>query len=164
MTVLITLTTAGNNTGPFNLYSNADGYTTAFETDVSRSALVAGYQSTIVPDGTTEVLVQSAGVCDRDLYLNIVGAPTTTSTTSTTTSTTSTTTTIVPPIECYGYEVCAYDGTGNRNDYPFSYTDCNGMYIERTVLNLNCREICAQRDSVDSSSGFVYITETGPCL
>ena len=96
MTVLITLTTAGDNTGPFNLYSNADGYTTAFATSVSRSALIAGYESTVVPEGTTEVLVQSTGACDRDLYLLVAGAPTTTSTTSTTSSTTSSTTTPNP--------------------------------------------------------------------
>ena len=29
ITVLITLTTAGSGTGPFDLYSNTDGYTTA---------------------------------------------------------------------------------------------------------------------------------------
>jgi len=165
MTVLITLTTAGDNTGPFDLYSNANGYTIAFATGVSKSALIAGYESTVVPNGTTEVLVQSIGACDRDLYLNVAGAPTTTTTTSTsTTSTTSTTTTLVPPIECYGYEVCAYDGTVNKNDYPFSYIDCNGMYIESGVVNTRCREICAQKDSVDSTSGFIFITETGPCL
>lgn len=96
MTVLITLTTAGENTGPFDLYSNANGYTIAFATGVSKSALIAGYESTVVPNGTTEVLVRSIGACDRDLYLNVAGAPTTTSTTSTTSSTTSSTTTPNP--------------------------------------------------------------------
>lgn len=96
MTVLITLTLAGSDTGPFDLYSNADGYTTAFETGISRAALIAGYTSNLAPIGTTEVLVRSTGVCDRDLYLDVVGAPTTT-TTSTSSSTTSTTTTIAPP-------------------------------------------------------------------
>ena len=96
MTVLITLTTAGNNTGPFNLYSNTDGYVTAFETGVSKSALVSGYTSSLVPEWTTEVLVQSTGACDRDLYLIVAGAPTTTSTTSSTTSTTSSSTTQAP--------------------------------------------------------------------
>lgn len=95
MTVTITLTTAGSDTGPFNLYSNADGYTTAFETGVSKATLVAGYTSTLVPTGTTEVLVQSTGTCDRDLYLVVAGAPTTT-TTSSTTSTTSSSTTLYP--------------------------------------------------------------------
>jgi len=93
MTVLVTLTLAGTDTGPFNLFSNVDGYTTALATGVSRAALVAGYNAT-VPDGTTEVLVRSVGACERDLYLDVSGAPATT--TSTTSSTTSTTTTAVP--------------------------------------------------------------------
>jgi hypothetical protein len=97
MTVIITLTLAGSDTGPFNLYSNVDGYTTAFETGVSRAALVAGYTSILVPDGTTEILVRSTGVCQRDLYLPVAGAPaTTTTTTSSSTSTTSTSTTLNP--------------------------------------------------------------------
>jgi hypothetical protein len=95
MTVLITLTTAGDNTGPFDLYSNEDGFSTIITSGISRAQLLAGYEAT-VPDGTTEVLLQSVGVCDRDLYLNVVGAPTTTSTTSTTSSTTSSTTTPNP--------------------------------------------------------------------
>jgi hypothetical protein len=94
MTVTITLTLAGSDTGPFNIYSNADGYTTAIVTGVDRNTLTSGYNIT-TPDGTTEVLVRSTGVCHRDLYLNVVGAPTTTTTTSSTTSTTSTTTTLV---------------------------------------------------------------------
>ena len=96
MTVTITLTLAGSDTGPFNLYSNVDGYTTAFETGVSRAALVAGYTSTLVPQYTVEVLVKSTGVCNRNLYLNVVGAPTTTTTSTSSTSTTSTSTTRNP--------------------------------------------------------------------
>jgi hypothetical protein len=96
MTVLITLTLAGSDTGPFNLYSNADGYTTAFETGISRAALIAGYTSTLAPEGTTEVLVRSTGVCQRDLYLVVSGAPIPTTTTTSSTSTTSTSTTQAP--------------------------------------------------------------------
>ena len=96
MTVIITLTLAGSDTGPFNLYSNVDGYTTAFETGVSRAALVAGYTSILAPEGTTEVLVRSTGVCQRDLYLVVSGAPTTTTTSTSSTSTTSTSTTPNP--------------------------------------------------------------------
>jgi hypothetical protein len=95
MIVTITLTTAGSDTGPFDLYSDLDGYTSPFQTGVARTVLVAGLTTGTVPDGTTEILVQSTGTCERDLYLIVEGAPTTT-TTSTTTSTTSTTTTIAP--------------------------------------------------------------------
>ena len=95
MTVTITLTLAGSNTGPFDLYSDVDGYTSPFQTGVARTVLVAGLTTGTVPDDTTEILVQSTGTCERDLYLIVEGAPSTTTTTSTT-STTSTTTTPAP--------------------------------------------------------------------
>jgi hypothetical protein len=97
MTTLITLTLAGSDVGPFNIYSNLNGFTTPTATGISRSALVAGYTATL-PDWTTQVLVKSTGVCPRDLYLNIAGAPTSTTTTSSTSSTTTTTTTVRPSI------------------------------------------------------------------
>lgn len=90
MTVLITLTTAGADTGPFNLYSNVDGYVSAFETGVSKSALVAGYSSALVPNGTTTIRIKSTGTCVNYIDVTVV---TTTTTTSSTTSTTSSTTT-----------------------------------------------------------------------
>ena len=98
MTVTITLTLAGSDTGPFNLYSDVDGYTSAFQTSVPRGTLVAGLTTGTVPDGTTEILVRSTGACQRDLYLPVAGAPSTTTTTSSTssTSTTSTSTTLNP--------------------------------------------------------------------
>jgi hypothetical protein len=92
MTVTITLTLAGSDTGPFNLYSNVDGYTTAIVTGVDRNTLTSGYNIT-APDGTTEILVRSTGVCHRDLYLAVAGAPVTTTTTTSSTSSTSTTST-----------------------------------------------------------------------
>jgi len=96
MTVTITLTLAGSDTGPFNLYSNADGYTSPFQTNVPKNDLTSGLTTGTVPSGTTEILVRSTGACQRDLYLNVAGAPATTTTTSSTSSTTSTTTTPAP--------------------------------------------------------------------
>jgi hypothetical protein len=90
MTVLITLTTAGTNSGPFNLYSNLDGYTSAFETGVSRSALLAGYPSALVPDYTTTVRVISTGVCVNYVDIAVEAIPTTTTTIAPTTTTTTT--------------------------------------------------------------------------
>ena len=87
MTVLITLTIAGSDSGPFDLYSNVDGYTTAFETGVSKSALVAGYTSNLVPNSTITVRVRSTGVCTNFIDIPIGGITTTTSSTSTTTTT-----------------------------------------------------------------------------
>ena len=71
MNVTITLTSAGAGTGPFDLYSDLDGYIVPFETGVPKSSLVAGYTSTIVPDGTQTIRVQSIGICSNYIDINI---------------------------------------------------------------------------------------------
>jgi hypothetical protein len=71
MTVLITLTVAGIDSGPFNLYSNTDGYISAFETGVTRAALLAGYSSALVPNFTTIVRVQSTGDCSNNIDITL---------------------------------------------------------------------------------------------
>jgi hypothetical protein len=81
MTVLITLTVAGADSGPFNLYSNLDGFTAAFESGVSKASLLAGYSSALVPDFTTTIKVLSTGDCTN--YIDIVLSSLTTTTTST---------------------------------------------------------------------------------
>jgi hypothetical protein len=93
MNVLITLTTAGADTGPFNLYSNIDSYVTAFATGIAKSVLVAGYTSTVVPTGTTTIRVKSTGTCTNYVDLVVTGTTPTTTTTTTPTPTTTTTTT-----------------------------------------------------------------------
>lgn len=80
MTVLITLTTAGTNTGPFNLYSDVDGFTSAFETGVSVGSLTAGYTSYLVPNGTSIVRVMSNGACKNYIDIQIILTTTTTTT------------------------------------------------------------------------------------
>ena len=82
MTVLITLTIAGADSGPFNLFSNLDGYTSAFESGVSKASLLTGYASALVPDYTTIIRVKSNGDCVN--YIDIVLDEVTTTTTSTT--------------------------------------------------------------------------------
>jgi hypothetical protein len=111
MKVLLTLTTAGADTGPFNLYSNADAYITPFVSGISRATLVAGYTTTAVPDTATTILARSIGTCPRDLYLVISGTPTTTTTTTTssTTSTTTSTSTTISPTTYYYYNILRYD-------------------------------------------------------
>jgi hypothetical protein len=96
-TVTITFTLAGSDVGPFDLYSDADGYTTPFATGILAATLLAGYTSTVVPDASTTILARSTGVCTRDLYMPIVGAPTTTTTTTIIPPTTTTTTTSIVP-------------------------------------------------------------------
>jgi hypothetical protein len=92
MTVLITLTVAGADSGPFNLYSNLDGFVSAFETGVSKASLLAGYPSALVPDYTTTVRVKSDGACTNYVDILLQAATTTTSTTIGPITTTSTTT------------------------------------------------------------------------
>lgn len=94
MTVIITLTALGSDTGPFNLYSNADGFTTALATGIAKATLEAGYSLTNVPDTATFVRAKSAGACTNYIDLSVSGIPTTT--TTSTSSTSSTTTTAIP--------------------------------------------------------------------
>lgn len=91
-TVLITLTLAGADTGPFDLYSDVDGYVVPFETGVAKAALESGYTSVLVPDSTTIIRVQSTSVlCTNYVDLSISGITTTTTTTEAPTTTTTTT-------------------------------------------------------------------------
>lgn len=96
MTVLLQLTIAAADTGPFELYSNMDGFTTAFETDIPKSVLVAGFSFTSVPDNAIVIRVKSLGTCTNytDIVLTSAG-PTTTSTSTTVVGTTTTTTTLI---------------------------------------------------------------------
>ena len=96
MEAFIKLTTAGNNTGPFNLFSDVNGFTTAFETGVTKTQLLAGYTTALVPDYTTVIRVASVSLCANSIDI-ILEATTTTTSTSSTSSTTTTTTTITPP-------------------------------------------------------------------
>jgi hypothetical protein len=116
MTVLITLTTAGTDSGPFDLYSNLDGYLSAFESGVSKSSLLAGYPSSLVPDYTTIIRVRSNnGSCTNYIDIPVEQPPTTT-----------TTTTITSCIEITA------DAGGDCPGIPgysvLEYTDCNGVY------------------------------------
>lgn len=80
MTVLITLVTAGTDSGPFDLYSNLDGYSSAFESGVSKASLLAGYASALVPDYTTTIRVKSNGTCVNYVDIPVINTTTTTTT------------------------------------------------------------------------------------
>ena len=81
MTVLITLTTAGTDSGPFDLYSDLDGYLSAFESGVDKVDLEAGYASSSVPDYTNTIRVKSNGVYCTN-FVNIPVGTTTSTTTA----------------------------------------------------------------------------------
>lgn len=114
MTVLITLTLAGVDTGPFDIYSDSDGYTTPLATGVSKSALLAGYSLAGVPNDATIIRVTSTATCTNSIDMLIANVTTTTTTSSTSTtstsSTTTTTTTISPTSVWYQITNCS-DGS-----------------------------------------------------
>lgn len=79
-TFIITLTLAGSDTGPFNLYSNLDGFIVPFESSIAKGDLEAGYTSTLVPDAASVIRIQSNNpLCDNYIDLSV---PTTTTTTT----------------------------------------------------------------------------------
>jgi hypothetical protein len=142
MVVTITITLAGPGTGPFDLYSDSDGFLVPFETGVSKAALEAGYTSNLVPNDATLIKIVSVGVCTDYITISIALANATTTTTSTTatpttsttttnpfTPTTTTTTTIAPGISCYTIDVtsgyttgCAYAPAQYYSDPTETYT------------------------------------------
>ena len=95
MTVFLTLTTAGSDSGPFNLYSDTNGYAEPpFDTNVFKSSLEAGY-TTDAPDGTQTVKVVSTGACINSTYITLVLADCTLAGYVEEITTTTTTTTVV---------------------------------------------------------------------
>lgn len=93
MIVFLQLTTAGIDSGPFDLYSNLDGYSEPFEENVSRDLLIAGY-STTVPDNAITVRITSKEDCIssvditlRNVECNLEGYTGEITTTTTTTTT-----------------------------------------------------------------------------
>lgn len=115
MTVLVTLTLAGTDTGPFNLYSNVDGYTTPLATGVSRSALLAGYSLAGVPDTAAVIRATSTGTCTNYLDMYLTGGTTTTTSSTSTTSTTSTST-----VECLIGDTSALSSCGGGESALFT--------------------------------------------
>lgn len=145
MTVLITLTTAGADSGPFNLYTNLDGYVTAFATGVSKSALLAGYSSAAVPNFTTTIRVKSNGDCVNYIDIVLTGLTTTTTTTA--------------PLGCTAYTI--YNGAGA--DEPYSYTACGGDFVGTFIGGFSSDgPFCAVTGSL-VIGGSISITLEEPC-
>ena len=140
MTVLITLTTIGTDCSLFDIYSNTDGFVSAFETDVSKASLSAGFSSANAPNGTTIIRVKAKGVCTnyKDITLPAITTTTTSSTSTTTTTTsssttTTTTTTIIPTIACSEYTSSGGQGV---SEYNIPLDNPLGGYI---VVELNSK-------------------------
>ena len=90
MTILITLTTTGIDCSTFDIYSDVDGFLSAFETDVPKASLSSGFSSANAPDGTTIIRVKAKGVCTNYIDINLSNITTTTTSSSSTTTTTTT--------------------------------------------------------------------------
>ena len=60
----IKLTSVGACSGPCDLYSDADGYTVAFETGISTTVLTSllGYSTFNVPPGATIIRIQNNNI------------------------------------------------------------------------------------------------------
>lgn len=168
MTVLITLTIAGTNTGPFDLYSDVDGFLVPFENNVPKASLVSGYTSVLVPAGTTVIRVKSDSVCINYIDLIISGTTTTTtSSTSTTTSTstsTTTTTTTTYPCECVRLE----NTTGG--DLYITLTPCGESESSQLVPASTVVTECVVTGSVENPApiGIIVtycpdVPESPPC-
>lgn len=72
MTLRFTLTTTDTDAGPFNLFSDVNGFVYAFATNVSKETLISGYTSNNVPNGTLIVKVVSVGQqCQNSIDINV---------------------------------------------------------------------------------------------
>lgn len=91
MQILVKLTTAGLDTGPFMVYSNLNNYQAPAYGPYTKSQMLAGVTIT-VPNSTTNIRIRSNSKCVNNIFLTLPTTTTSTSTTTTSTSTTSTTT------------------------------------------------------------------------
>jgi hypothetical protein len=168
MTVLITLTTAGSSTGPFSLYSNVDSYSTPFVTGVSRSSLLAGYTSTVVPNGTTIIRVMSTGTCTNYTDISVVPCTTTTTTTVPPTTTTTTTTLFSNTVGFGGAQedACGFaasgSATGNGSTFCTS-TTITGSIFAAAPTGTWYVSFGGQFRTVSVINGNPVATFTSPC-
>lgn len=83
MFAVITLSNLGPDAvGPYDLYSDVDGYVSAFESNVTQAELVAGFATSNVPEFTTIIRVKTGNsilsVCSFSVDTSITTTTTTT--------------------------------------------------------------------------------------
>ena len=160
MTVLITLTSAGIDTGPFDLYSDLDGFITPFESSIAKATLEGGYSSSLVPDYANIIRIKSEGDCTSYVDIIINETTTTTSSTSTTTtstsSTTSTTTTTIPT------SVYCYTGVYTEPD-PVHPSGGNVHYYDKFGVEQIISGIWDVDQVIITASSIISTTGVGPC-
>jgi len=134
MTVLLTLTSAGTDSGPFDLYTDLDGFAVPFEVGITRNALLAGHLTILVPNNTLIVRAKSEGICIN--YLDIVlSYPTTTTTTSVAPSTTTTTTTSIGPVFVNPVSVTPISGTSISLSWPAAIIGASPLDYYEVYVN-----------------------------
>lgn len=72
MKLYILLTTPSTDAGPFNIYSNVDGFLSPFALNISKTTLLEGYVTT-APDETTTIRIVSSGNCSSVYNFQISG-------------------------------------------------------------------------------------------
>lgn len=116
MNVFIQLTIAGEDTGPFNLYTEIDGFVSPFQTDIEKAELLLG-STYYVPDGATIIRVMS----NSEFCKNYVDIPITTTTTTTATP--------IPTEGCFDSVTVTFN-----TDITFDYTDCQSVVVTLGLL------------------------------
>lgn len=153
----ITLTIAGTDTGPFDLYSNIDGFTVPFENNVAKLDLEAGYTSSLIPDSTSTVRVKSDNViCSNYIDLSVPTTTTTSTSSTSTSSTTSTTTTTAPDPPTADLIFTSYIMG------EFTFTLSVPIPSTNTVINLarvfgSSGGACAEKEEVDDLTTAITI-------
>lgn len=153
----------GGDVGPFNLYSDSDGYAVPFATNVSAAALQAGYSST-VPNDATIIRVISTGLCTNfiDLNINLITTTTTTSSSSTSTSTSSTTTSTTTICPCTYINITITPGYivfSDTGSVQVTYTNCQGLPASITYTIKGTYTLCSP--DINSIQGsYVILGET----
>lgn len=155
MTGIITLNIAGTDTGPFNLYSNINGYISAFAVNITRAQLLTGYSTDAIPDFATIIRIMSIGNCNNYIDVPIptclligtgvitIPPPTTTTTTtlplttttSTSTSTSTTTTTVIPTTTTTTTTAVINCGSSSSFSGGISYPTTQSVILGTTTGN-----------------------------
>lgn len=117
--------TGGLDATLFDIYSDADGYTTPIASGISRTTLEAVYEI-LVPDEATIIKLTSTQGCTNSIFLNIGNLPTTT------------TSSTFPPAYSFAYEECIGASGSGFGDLIYYYHDGNGGFYSEAQCTSCC--------------------------
>jgi hypothetical protein len=133
--------------GPFDIYSNADGYVTPIETDVPASSFSSPGYIVEVPEEATFIKVQSTGYCDTFVNLEVPCEPTTTTTTT-------------QELLCFNYSVTSQ----GFSTVFINWIDCNGVSQEFTLEAFDGFTFCATENTVNVFGGAYNLERLDECF